>query len=105
MPDSDPLQDVLAKLRADQASRVGRIFAGSDAETELGSVTLRSPPPEDLTPRAAATTGPQQQRRWGNPDQGARGKIEAPPGPGDAGAWLRGLYYAAKADQSALEAF
>ena len=104
MPDSDPIQDVLAKLRADQTTRVGRIFAGGDAETELGSVTLRSPDPEDLA-RPAATTGPQQQRRSGNPDQGARGKIEAPPAPGDANQWLRDLYHQTRANQSPLEAF
>jgi hypothetical protein len=41
----------------------------------------------------------------GNPDQGARGKIESPPKQHDGNAWLRDLYYASRADQSPLEVF
>jgi hypothetical protein len=106
MPDlttTDPLQAVLVKLRADQASRVGRILRGADAEETLGSVTLASPGPE--LPAAATATNATVEPSPGvvaNPDMGARGKIEAPPKPGDSGAWLRGLYYASRADQSPL---
>jgi hypothetical protein len=104
LPTVDPLQGMLARLRSDQASRVGRILRGADAETELGSVTLSSPAPVDLAPAApsAVATAPRRPAMRGNPDQGARGKIEAPPKPGDSGAWLRSLYYTSRADQSPL---
>jgi hypothetical protein len=92
---------VLVKLRADQASRVGRILRGADAETVLGSVTLVSPGP-DLPAAAATTTVEPRPGVVANPDQGARGKIEAPPKQNDGNQWLRDLYYASRANQSPL---
>jgi hypothetical protein len=105
--DHDPIQEMLAKLRSDQASRVGRILRGSDAETELGSVTLSSPAPVDLAPAApsAVATAPRRPAMRGNPDQGARGKIESPPKQHDGNQWLRDLYHASRANQSPLEVF
>jgi hypothetical protein len=103
----DPIQEMLAKLRSDQESRVGRILRGADAETELGSVTLPSPAPADLAPAApsAVAIAPRRPGVRGDPDQGARGRAEVPPKQHDGNQWLRDFYWASRADQSPLEVF